>query len=166
MNAVGAGSSYGNRTGFAIAGKYIQIDWAVYPPSSNTVTDQISFALVYDKQCNAAAPAYADIFDLTSSGVVVPGLELKSLAIQADRFVIARRWFSDMTCLTGSTCGCRGRVFYKIPMALAECRYSGTAAAVPQTGGWFLAARALSGAGNGASSASLAFMFRFAFLER
>jgi len=166
LNQVGVGSSYVNRTGMAITSRYIQINWVVFPPSTATNYDTISFALVYDKQTNGAAVAYTDIFDTHTAVAPVGGLEFKNVSYNGDRFTIVRRWFSDVTSGNGSTCGSRGSVFFKVPPKMMESRFAGTAAAVPNTGGWLLAFRSERDTANGATSANTLVSWRYAFNER
>jgi len=166
LNQVGCGSSYVNRAGMAITSKYIQLEWIVFPPSTATNFDSISYALVYDKQTNGAAVTYADIFDTHTAVAPIGGLEFKNVSYNGDRFRICRRWHSDVVSGNSSTSGARGSVFFKVPMVLSETRYAGTAAAVPMTGGWFLCIRSERDTANGATSANTLVMWRYAFNER
>lgn len=152
LNSVGCGSSYTNRSGFVIQSRYIFLEWLVLPPSNGLVYDTVAFALVYDKNCNAAAPAYGAVFDATTATVTLPGLERKYVAVNGDRFAIVRRWHSELGKTGDGSYGTRGTVYFKIPPRLSAVRYSGTAAAVPNSGGWFLCARTYLDTGNTATS--------------
>lgn len=147
-------------TALQVKGSYSAVGGTSVANNSTYPMDLGFFAVVYDKQANAAAPAWSDIFtDSTAINAPCGARNVNNL----DRFVILRAW---RVCIT--TAGPNAEYFeHYIPMN-HDVRYNtGTAGTVADitTGALYLAYANGNAIANVAQSAKLTANLRLSFKD-
>lgn len=93
INGITEGVDANNRVGRRINLKSIQLRmaWGNIAPTAATDPYIVRYALIYDRQPNAAAPAWADVFsDIDVAGAITSGPLAHTNPTNFDRFVVVR----------------------------------------------------------------------------
>lgn len=130
-DAISTGADITDRVGRHIVSKQIQVNYEVYV--TGQTFDSGFIALVYDRQPNGAFPSFGDVFNLGSFGTA---LAFKNTAANGDRFKVVKmeKWAVG----SPGPVNQYGRLFYKIPEALADTEYEDQTASPPSSGMWMV----------------------------
>lgn len=89
LNGMVLGSDYYERTGHNCVMKKLHMQMTIFPAPLTTTAHQVHLVIVYDRQANGAAPAWADFSQSTSeNGTVSSGWNTQFNIEQSDRFLI------------------------------------------------------------------------------
>lgn len=89
LNGTVLGSDYYERLGHNFSMKKLHMQMTLYPAPLTTTPHQVQLVLLYDRQANGAAPAWADFSQSTSeNGTTTAGWNTQFNIEQSDRFLI------------------------------------------------------------------------------
>lgn len=163
INEVGAGAAYFQRTGRQVKGLYIECDIHVLPPSNAGLTDEVTMALVLDKNQNGTNTGYGTFFN---NGENVMGLSMKNIAVAGSRLRVLKMWKCAVA--KGPPDQVQRIYFtYKIPPKYALCQFSddSTTPSIPVTNGINFVTCTLNATAATTTSASVVAAFRYAFYD-
>lgn len=133
VNGVALGSDNFNRIGRKVFMKSLQVRGSIRPSTTPTVSEYMRCFVVYDRQTNGAAPAYADIMSMTTSAGATSATS-ESLPNEANknRFVILKDYQFDFSGTPGNnmTTNDTQVINWFIPLKNCVTHYLGTTAAV------------------------------------
>lgn len=133
INGMALGSDNFNRIGRKVFMKSIQVRGSIRPSLTTTLAEYMRIALVYDRQPNGAAPAYADIFQMTTqAGATSSTSESLPNEANKNRFSIIKDFQYDYPGNVGPNQNTSPSqvINWFIPLKDSVTHYLGTTAAV------------------------------------
>lgn len=143
LNDVQQGAAFYNRVGSKISSTSLLVRFSVFQ-ATTPISATIRYAIVYDRQCNGAAPAITDIFGVNGNGA---GNNAGVNLTNRGRFLVLR---DKCVTIDPASCLCEDVEEYcKLPQLETEFKATGGTIGDISTGAFYLIVGLVAGVGAG-----------------